>query len=140
MALIDCPECGASISDRAPACPKCGFPMSSANGRSAGVQQTAGASSADTAPAAEPAPLATERSAEPFRIAGRRVPIAGLLFWGGMVVGVSMKPVFSMITGSDEEIPQVVRSIPYYMMFGGMLWFAVTNFTMLIRNRKRRTR
>ena len=29
MALIDCPECGANISDRAIACPKCGLPMAS---------------------------------------------------------------------------------------------------------------
>lgn len=27
MALISCPECGASISDKAVACPKCGNPM-----------------------------------------------------------------------------------------------------------------
>lgn len=27
MALIDCPECKRSISDQAPACPQCGFPM-----------------------------------------------------------------------------------------------------------------
>ena len=33
MALIDCPECGKSISDRAPACPGCGFPVAQAQGR-----------------------------------------------------------------------------------------------------------
>jgi len=27
MALIDCPECGARISEKAAACPKCGHPM-----------------------------------------------------------------------------------------------------------------
>ena len=27
MALISCPECGASISDQAASCPKCGFPF-----------------------------------------------------------------------------------------------------------------
>lgn len=26
MALIDCPECGRQVSDRAPACPACGYP------------------------------------------------------------------------------------------------------------------
>src|SRR5712691_9915927 len=29
MALISCPDCGASISDRAPACIKCGRPVAS---------------------------------------------------------------------------------------------------------------
>lgn len=27
MSLIQCPECGTEISDKAPACPKCGNPM-----------------------------------------------------------------------------------------------------------------
>ncbi|MCU9949143.1 zinc ribbon domain-containing protein [Pseudomonas solani] len=27
MALIDCPECNRSISDQAPSCPQCGYPM-----------------------------------------------------------------------------------------------------------------
>ena len=29
MALIRCPECGAEVSDRATACPKCAFPIAS---------------------------------------------------------------------------------------------------------------
>ena len=29
MALIECPECGAKISDAAEACPKCAYPISS---------------------------------------------------------------------------------------------------------------
>ena len=28
MALIKCPECGHDVSDKAKACPNCGFPMS----------------------------------------------------------------------------------------------------------------
>lgn len=31
MALINCPECSASISDKAPTCPKCGVPLSAEN-------------------------------------------------------------------------------------------------------------
>ena len=27
MALIKCPECGLSISDKAAACPNCGYPL-----------------------------------------------------------------------------------------------------------------
>ncbi len=31
MALIKCPECSSDISDKAPSCPKCGYPMTPAN-------------------------------------------------------------------------------------------------------------
>jgi hypothetical protein len=31
MALIKCPECNSDISDQAPACPKCGFPIKNAD-------------------------------------------------------------------------------------------------------------
>lgn len=31
MALIACPECSAEVSDRAPACPRCGVPIASAS-------------------------------------------------------------------------------------------------------------
>ena len=34
MALIVCPECGKSFSDRAPACPECGCPTSEIIGQS----------------------------------------------------------------------------------------------------------
>lgn len=27
MALITCPDCGQSVSDRAPTCPRCGYPI-----------------------------------------------------------------------------------------------------------------
>ena len=141
MALIDCPECGAKVSDSAPACPKCGFPIASHFGKMASAAQPeAAAAPAATAspdsptltePAAEPALLPTERSAEPFRIAGRRVPVAIVLFWGGMTVGVLLKAVAS------EEVAQTYRYVPYTMILLGALWFSVTEFTMLIRNRKR---
>ena len=29
MALINCPECGATVSDKAEKCPKCAFPLNS---------------------------------------------------------------------------------------------------------------
>jgi hypothetical protein len=27
MALITCPDCGQAVSDRAPSCPRCGYPL-----------------------------------------------------------------------------------------------------------------
>jgi hypothetical protein len=133
MALIDCPECGATISERAPTCPKCGLPIASPNSNVASAEQTAEVTDADMAPAAEPERLPTERSAEPLRIGGRRVPIAALLCLGGVVVGVAMKA-----ASGGDQIPTPYRYIPLFMIFGGILWFSVTEFTMLIRHRKRR--
>jgi hypothetical protein len=133
MALINCPECGAQISDQAPTCPQCGFPIApAAHDAGAPVAQAAAAGGAGSAQ--DVPPLPTERSAEPFRIAGRRVPIAALLFWGGMVVGILLK--YGIFGGGD--VPAPLRYVPYFMLFGGVLWFAVTEFTMIIRNRKRR--
>jgi len=140
MALIDCPECGAKISERAPTCPQCGFPIAteSSDLSTASAEPMAEAKDADPTPAAasatEPAPLPTERSAEPFSLAGRPLPIAFLLFWGGMVLGVVLK--FAVFGG--DQVPKPFSYIPYLMVFGGVLWFSVTEFTMLIRNRKRR--
>ena len=31
MALINCPECGAQVSDKAVSCPKCGHPVNAAS-------------------------------------------------------------------------------------------------------------
>jgi ribosomal protein L40E len=148
MALIDCPECGAKISERAPTCPKCGFPIAVAGGdpatraepMAADTMSDAPASAAPDAttthatPATDPPPLPTERSAEPIRIGGRRIPIAALLFWGGMVLGVVLK--FGVFGGG--EVPKPYSYAPYLMLFGGVLWFSVTEFTMLVRNRRRR--
>lgn len=138
MALIDCPECGATVSNAAPACPKCGFPIAARNAETTPAAHERTAPAAEpvateaSAPSAEPALLATERSAEPFRIAGRRVPIAAVLFWGGMVLGVILKA----FAGEDGETPY--RYVPVTMILAGVLWFSVTEFTMLIRHRMRR--
>jgi hypothetical protein len=131
MALITCPECGAQVSDAAPACPKCGYPVAAAP---AGAVAAATAATATTTPNPQPEPLATERSAEPFRLGGRRIPMAAVLFWGGMVVGVLQK--YAIFGGND--VPAPFKYIPFVMIFGGMLWFSVTELTLLVRHRKRR--
>ncbi|MCG6941861.1 MAG: zinc ribbon domain-containing protein [Thiohalocapsa sp.] len=132
MPLITCPECGAQVSDAAPACPKCGYPVAAAV--AAAGAESAVANVRATEPRTDPEPLPTERSAEPFTFQGRRIPIAGLLFWGGMVVGVILK--FGVFGGG--EVPKQLRYIPYFMIFSGMLWFSVTELYLLIRYRIRR--
>jgi hypothetical protein len=140
MALIDCPECGAKISDKAPTCPHCGVPVAATLVQPAGAptnttnDASAPAQTNESAQttAAEAKPLATERSAEPFSLRGRRIPIAAILFWGGMTLGLILKAV----AGEGEETP--FRYVPITMIFAGVLWFAVTEFLMLMRNRVRR--
>jgi hypothetical protein len=150
MALIDCPECGARVSDAAPACPKCGFPIAAHKAQPTPVAEpdvasaapslaasptaspTASTATESAAASSEPPLLSTERSAEPFRIAGRRVPIAAVLFWGGMVLGLILKA----FAGEDGVTPY--RYVPITMILLGVLWFSVTEFTMIIRHRMRR--
>lgn len=59
MALITCPDCQASISDAAPACPKCGRPMH--------------------APAAKPPPLPARARPAPKQSIPRLLVLLGLL-------------------------------------------------------------
>ncbi len=133
MALIDCPECSAQVSEVAPACPKCGFPVATAVAAGAGnAAPAATLDSAPTAPTPEPEPLPTERSAEPVTVRGRRIPIAALLFWGGLTVGT----ILAAFKGEDGATP--FRYVPYIMVFAGMLWFSVTELALLLRHRKRR--
>jgi uncharacterized membrane protein YvbJ len=40
MALIDCPECGRSVSDSAASCPNCAYPISG-SGHTQTIQETA---------------------------------------------------------------------------------------------------
>lgn len=39
MALIKCPDCGAEVSDQAPACPKCGAPIAMKSGPFGGTEK-----------------------------------------------------------------------------------------------------
>ena len=44
MPLINCPECGKQVSDKAPTCPNCGFPLNSisSNEATSGTEDTQG--------------------------------------------------------------------------------------------------
>jgi hypothetical protein len=140
MALIQCPECGAQVSNAAPACPKCGYPVATMPAQAEGAASaaatpplsTTSSEAAGSAAESEPPPLPTERSAEPFTFRGRRIPVAAVLFWGGLVVGMGLKA----FAGDDGETPY--RYVPYTMILAGILWFSVTEVTLLIRHRQRR--
>ncbi|TVQ86907.1 MAG: zinc ribbon domain-containing protein [Chromatiaceae bacterium] len=140
MALISCPECGGQVSDRAPTCPHCGAPIAGVVNAASVAPAAAAAAASDQEPASAPTTAAAEQEpVEPyrfqFRLAGRRVPVAMLLFWGGMVVGMAMSYITPLPEGAE---PELWRRIPYGMIFLGVLWFAITEFYEAMRNRRLR--
>ncbi len=56
LALIDCPECGRQISNRAPACIGCGFPLSELNTPSSAPEVEASPPPGPAEPAQMPSP------------------------------------------------------------------------------------
>lgn len=142
MALIDCPECGGQVSDRAPTCPHCGVPIADARTRS--EPQDARSEPQGAAPAAATEErdgssyeMTPDQPAEPFklRLRGRPIPVAMILFWGGMAAGVVMRYGFPL--APDAE-PGLLHRLPWLMIWAGVLWFAVTEFGALMRNRLRK--
>jgi hypothetical protein len=71
---------------------------------------------------------------QPFRprIAGRPIPIAALLFWGGMVLGVIQRYAFNI--GADSPL----RYIPFLMIIFGVLWFAFVEGVAAVRSYRAR--
>lgn len=156
MALIDCPECRSQVSDRAPTCPHCGLPIADAVVSDRAAQAPPAATHGvpaketrqwpdrtETAAAALP-PTAADVSADgpserielfQLRLAGRPLPVAGALFWGGMVLGVGLKYLLPTAEGAD---PEPWRRLPWVMIWSGVLWFTITEFGALIRDRLRK--
>ncbi len=140
MALIDCPECGAQVSDRAPTCPHCGVPIASGATSTQPSSATAAQGSVAEPASANRLDASIHDTVEPFRLrlAGRPLPIAGLLFWGGMVVGLVLK---AIAPPSDPETEtEFWRYLPWLMIWCGVLWFAVTEFGALIKNKLNKQR
>ncbi|WP_462321298.1 zinc ribbon domain-containing protein [Halochromatium sp.] len=154
MALIDCPECGRQVSDRAPTCPQCGVPIA-IPASAPGAAATAAAAPANAAVLGDSHSLHAQESAaasspttetdtaaskhetvEPFRIriAGRPVPVAGILFWGGMVLGMGLKYLLPPTAEAEAE-PEIWRVVPWVMIWCGVLWFAVTEFGALLKSK-----
>ena len=82
MALIDCPECAARVSDKADNCPQCGFPIRD-NLRPAGQRpQSLGAGYVSpklyqTNPSSGPAPLQVAKSSGVFILLGLFLGLLG---------------------------------------------------------------
>ena len=138
MALINCPECNGQVSSQAPACPHCGFPINQA------VQTTAPAAvSPETTTTADPMATLPKIPPKPYHWSDR-VPVAFLLFWGGMILG-------TMGTGTNmvDALQQggiaagernAIGRLAWMMMFAGMIWFIGKNYLnyQYYRNAKRK--
>lgn len=138
MALIDCPECGGQVSDRAPTCPHCGVPIVAATAAPQAAPQLAAAQAPRTESeltAGSNVELTKHDTVEPLRlrIAGRPIPMAALLFWGGMVVGIIFS--YGIPLAPDAEPEWWRRYIPWLMIWSGVLWFAVTEFGALMKQK-----
>ena len=75
MALIQCPTCGATVSDQAANCPKCGAPISSASNRPA-YQQVAPTQQTYSPTSRE------DESNVGLNILSFFIPLVGWILWG----------------------------------------------------------
>jgi hypothetical protein len=73
MALITCPECQASVSDHAPACVHCGFPLTS-------TPQVKAALPANPPPGRDA--LLTKPAGAFLQVIGLFLVLGGLIAWG----------------------------------------------------------
>lgn len=99
MALVTCPDCSASVSDRAPACPKCGAPIAS-------VKEVAAAG----------VPLTTTQVTSK-RLKGH-ILISALLFWGGVLLMFTMRS-----QPGDSGSAPIIGSFAITI---GLIWYVVT--------------
>jgi hypothetical protein len=96
MALINCPECGAEISDRAPACPRCGCPM----------QMVSAPASAPVAPS--PAP-SQSTAANQCDVCGQTMVSGRQLYLHRVNVHSSYDTNVTSPTGTAPRAPQSAR-------------------------------
>lgn len=106
MALIKCPECGLSISDKAAACPNCGYPLH---------------------PAPEPVgyELSSCASSESKGATFLRV-VAWLVWCGGLIVAIGMGHVEKAVGTYRTEIVFdwgiFFTALCTYALYGGLIW------------------
>lgn len=99
MALITCSDCGASVSDRAPACPKCGAPIAAAG------------------PGGAPITVVTE-------LTSKRLKRQTLLSAATIVIGFIV-----IMSGAGQASANGAASnsmIGSLLILGGIVWLTVT--------------
>jgi len=103
MALVNCPDCSTSVSDMAPACPKCGRPI--------------GVAAKDVAAAGVPL-MTTQETSKRLKV---HILISAVLFWGGLLW------MFGSMSGRTPGAPPTTgMSVAPLMMVIGFAWYVVT--------------
>jgi len=136
MALIKCPECKGKISSRAPTCPHCGFPLIEP------PPPVIVHAATSVAPSTPEVPSAPRVPPPPLHWTDR-VPLAFLLFWGGLVIGTigggnNMVDALSK-GGIQPEERNFFGFIAWVMMFSGIIWFFyknINNYLYYIRAKR----
>ena len=93
MALIKCPECGLSISDKAAACPNCGYPLH---------------------PAPEPVEYALGKTISDSKSAEFLRIVAGLDWIGGLIVAI--------VWGIAFDWWMFFILLGIFALSGGLIW------------------
>lgn len=129
MALIECPECGREVSDKAPACPGCGAPIA-AQEDSEFMEREPGTEYEQDA---DEEWLRGEQEYMAFtdRVARHRV-MSVLLFFGGLTLGMGMKA----WVGQDGDGRGLIFYVADLMVYAGIIWLVFNEGRNLWFHRK----
>ncbi|WP_200174978.1 zinc-ribbon domain-containing protein [Ectothiorhodospira shaposhnikovii] len=143
MALIDCPECGRQVSDKAPACPGCGVPIAHESAQPGSWQ----GDSEELTQAQFREPLPSEQDPEvdeewlrgeqeylafTDRVQRHRI-MSVLLFFGGLSLGMGMK---SFMGAGAEEGRALIFYVADIMVYSGIIWLFYNEARNLWYHRK----
>ncbi len=114
MALIKCPECGLSISDKAAACPNCGYPLH---------------------PAPEPVEYELQKTSNSDSSAAGFLRFLAVLVWiGGLILAIATgyveKTVGTRYTYTEKAFDWGIffTALGTYALYGGLIWSVASLF------------
>ncbi|MFP4080867.1 MAG: hypothetical protein ACLFMW_07815 [Ectothiorhodospira sp.] len=123
MALIECPECGRQVSDKAPTCPGCGVPIAARQSAETvhdeGMEQPP--QDHDGEGYEEEQPWSEEELAEMEfndQVQRHRV-LSVLLFFGGLTLGMGMK---TWLGYDPDDGRPLVFYLADLMVWAGIIW------------------
>lgn len=134
MALINCPECGREVSDKAPTCPGCGVPIAGHVGQSESpVMSKPPEPAVAQAEEVDEEWLRGEQEYLAFTDGVQKQRIMSVvLFFGGLTLGMGMKTWM----GQDMEGRPVVFWVADIMVYAGIIWLIFNELRNLWYHRK----